>query len=533
MRVRLWLFATLPLVLLAVALIGIRSFGGSEDVASAHVNTGHVHIELDAVQDAGNTWCNPVNPVATIPLSQVHKVAICLSDSPQPPGGFNIEVNYSGDLDSCADGSNTSPGGMDENPDANAGTTTFTTPALGTGCDCSSGGQLYPTCDYNPDIPSPKTAFISCTCSGSQTLPVGNGVSAPLAVITFSSKTTVGADSLTFGVVAVYNVNSQALVRCPRDAAYCLGATVWKGTTPTPPPPTPTNTLTPKPPTATPTNTNTPVPPTATFTLPPPTATFTPAPPTPTFTEAPPTATFTPAPTATSCPDDTDCDGVPDTVDNCPTVYNPDQLNSDARRRPNGPEIPGEWASNPATDKLGDACDPDDDNDGLPDAVEFGDHCPYRTVADSDGDGAVDGFEVANGYDPCNPASRPTWVGGADGDSDGLIDVVERGGYNTCAFIADPAPGWSSCAVPQDSDGDGCSDTVEVLDLNGDRTADSGDQFLLDSRIGRRIPADPVSDAIFDVNKDGFIDSGDQLLMNAYNCPTKRNQIGCPMCPPG
>src|SRR3989441_5791800 len=49
---------------------------------------------------------------------------------------------------------------------------------------------------------------------------------------------------------------------------------------------------------------------------------------------------------------DTDADGWANTVDNCPTVVNPDQLNTDG-------------------DSLGDACDPDDDNDGFSDVVEI------------------------------------------------------------------------------------------------------------------------------------------------------------------
>ena len=75
----------------------------------------------------------------------------------------------------------------------------------------------------------------------------------------------------------------------------------------------------------------------------------------------------------------------------------PDQLNSDGGRRPNGSQIIGEWASNPAQDGLGDVCDADDDNDGLPDAQEFTGNCPYRLKADSDGDGSADGYETANG----------------------------------------------------------------------------------------------------------------------------------------
>jgi hypothetical protein len=297
-----------------------------------------------------------------------------------------------------------------------------------------------------------------------------------------------------------------------------------------PPTPTPTETYTP-----TPTETYTPTP-TETYT-PTPTETYTPTPtetytPTPTETYTPtPTLTDTPTPTATVCADDADCDGVLDAVDNCPSIYNPDQANNDGGRRPNGPAIPGDWASNPAQDKLGDACDLDDDNDGLPDAQEFDDHCPYRLTADSDDDMMLDGYEVANGYDLCNAASKPTWVGGLDSDGDSLLDGSERGGYNTCAFADDTLPGWATCVVPQDSDGDGCGDAVEAMDLNGDRYADSGDRGLLYKRIAGRIAADAVSDSVFDLNKDGFIDSGDQGLMNKGNCMLNPTQLGCPMCP--
>jgi len=228
------------------------------------------------------------------------------------------------------------------------------------------------------------------------------------------------------------------------------------------------------------------------------------------------------------CAGDQDCDGVLDGADNCPTVYNPDQLNTD-RRRPNGSRLPGEWASNPISDNLGDACDLDSDNDALPDSQEFDDLCPYRLVADSDGDRVLDGYEVATGYDPCSAASKPPRQSG-DSDEDGLSNRLERGGYNTCAFTGDTVPGWTDCGNPVDSDGDGCADTVEVLDLNGDRTADSGDQGLMNRRFAGIIPPSD-SDPIFDVNKDGDVDSGDQGMMNRNTCMRRENQLGCPQCP--
>ena len=63
-----------------------------------------------------------------------------------------------------------------------------------------------------------------------------------------------------------------------------------------------------------------------------------------------------------SCSPDGDGDSVPDDLDNCPEVTNPDQTNTDLWLQNNGASVTG--------DGLGDACDPDDDNDGFGDQVE-------------------------------------------------------------------------------------------------------------------------------------------------------------------
>jgi hypothetical protein len=260
------------------------------------------------------------------------------------------------------------------------------------------------------------------------------------------------------------------------------------------------------PPTPTPTPTNT-------FT-PTPTATFTP---TPTPTE---TGTPTPTPTETPCPDDADCDGLLDWEDNCPEDYNPEQTNTDGQRRPNGPQIPGSWASNPAQDAAGDVCDPDDDNDSLTDSQEFDDHCPYRLIADSDVDLVLDGYEVANGYDPCDPSSRPTWVGGGDSDGDGFQDGVERTRYNTCIFASDSFPGYTACTDPADSDGDDCADWIEIVDLDGNRVAGINDVYIV---AGRAFPpsTDPVEKALCDLDGNSAVNINDVYLAALNSNPVR------------
>lgn len=67
---------------------------------------------------------------------------------------------------------------------------------------------------------------------------------------------------------------------------------------------------------------------------------------------------------------DRDGDSIPDEQDNCPDIANPDQLNSDQ-------------------DILGNACDIDDDNDGLSDTTELAQNT-NPLLADTDADGVDD-----------------------------------------------------------------------------------------------------------------------------------------------
>lgn len=96
---------------------------------------------------------------------------------------------------------------------------------------------------------------------------------------------------------------------------------------------------------------------------------------------------------------DRDGDQVPDNEDNCPEVSNPDQKNTDKANE----GLPGY----PAGDDRGDACDNDDDNDGLTDGDEVTVYHTDPLDPDSDDDTYGDKQEVDAGSDPNNANSIP------------------------------------------------------------------------------------------------------------------------------
>jgi hypothetical protein len=331
---------------------------------------------------------------------------------------------------------------------------------------------------------------------------------------------------------------------------------------------------------------------------------------------------------------DSDCDGQRDprengaTVvdadddDNCPAVFNPDQVNTDALPQHHGMGAGTGDNTNPDEDVAGDACDDDDDNDGLLDIEEDAVYiqpwaggsalvCTNDTVGttfagldplqgDSDGDMVLDGAE-------CNLASRPDLAlravatcigadpdgcaqpnngaggGAADPDGDGLFmpfvltshapiedfyatqnvdlgagltldidgdgangaadrdsDRDDPGGVGIAVFLQDGLESlyYGTRNAVRDTDGDGCSDVDEVLDVSGDRKVTSGDQlawalkknalpsgrtdFDLDGDI------DDYTGVNFDFNKSRTLESADQLMMaaviaTASSCPTARS----------
>ena len=104
---------------------------------------------------------------------------------------------------------------------------------------------------------------------------------------------------------------------------------------------------------------------------------------------------------------DTDNDGTADIVDNCVSVYNPDQTNSDTVATGGG-------------DALGDACDPNDDGDGLIDTAEWArgsdaKHPFSPFMLDIDGNTSVQGADAS---------ALKAWIGTSVGTLPPLTQVT-------------------------------------------------------------------------------------------------------------
>ena len=277
--------------------------------------------------------------------------------------------------------------------------------------------------------------------------------------------------------------------------------------------PTPTSTATPTP---TPSATSTPTP-SATST---PTRTPTPsATATATSTNTPGTGpTNTPTPTQTPCANDIDCDGIPDSSDNCPTVFNPGQENRNAEVILLPPPITFRDKTNALASPLGDACNPDIDGDGLTNAQEIAIGTDPLN-ADTDGDGQNDGAEIRCGSDPLSAASKVT---GVDTDHDGIPDACEAiigtnpnlsdtdgdgVGDGTEFFRLGTNP------LVADTDGDGCPDGDEVASINGDRAVNVIDLAIDAGHLS--VAGSPLYVRDFDINRDGVINSLDLALIAA------------------
>jgi hypothetical protein len=214
------------------------------------------------------------------------------------------------------------------------------------------------------------------------------------------------------------------------------------------------------------------------------------------------------------CIIDSDGDQVGDNMDNCVNTPNPDQMNTD-------------------NDLMGNACDPDDDNDGVIDAQDPNNANP-NICGDTDGDlcddcssgtynPSADGTDT-DGDGTCN-------TGDTDDDNDGVLDASDVADLNpqVCQDVENDTcddcsqnPTSTSSQLPWpvyfpstandgiDIDGDGICDQGDIDDDN-DADPDTTDCNDADAKINNG--ATEICNGVDD-NCDGVVDEGCKPWIN-------------------
>jgi hypothetical protein len=181
-------FSGIALVALLVAGIALHERGADAGAGP------ELRLDFDFTGGA----CTTIEDTRTVDPGTQFQVAVCLSRSGTVPiAAFQYRVNYDDGIVVAPEVANSGTA-LDDNPDANVGATTFSTPHLGSGWDCSGGVGAYPLGDANPALGSGQVYSGGCgSPGGPNTLVAG-----PLAIITFDA-VAPGSTVLTFEQASV------------------------------------------------------------------------------------------------------------------------------------------------------------------------------------------------------------------------------------------------------------------------------------------------------------------------------------------
>jgi len=192
---------------------------------------------------------------------------------------------------------------------------------------------------------------------------------------------------------------------------------------------------------------------------------------------------------------DSDGDSIVDVDDNCPTVSNPIQADTDG-------------------DNSGDACDSDDDNDGLTD--NYPDFCPRNS--ETNWTSMQDSVTPSASTDWDNDGCKDDTDEDPDDDNDQVLDVNDDCPYTT---YSPPRPSWISNSTT-DIDGDGCRDSDEDSNDDADEFSDANDDcptIAGTSTEGTTGCPDTDDDGWSDATDDCPTEAGNSTLGGKNACP--------------
>jgi len=176
-------------------------------------------------------------------------------------------------------------------------------------------------------------------------------------------------------------------------------------------------------------------------------------------------------------------------------------------------------------DGLGDVCDPDDDNDEIPDDE---DACPYDSNNDIDND------TICGDIDNCPETPNSSDLGTCVKEIGGVVVSYRVGdpkSFITCISDLDCEATGGTCQLEQgDCNSNGCGDACECyMDCNdsgaGDGKVTGSDLAVLKQEYGR-FDCSELDPCYSDGNEDGKVTGADlSLLKNEYG------RFDCPACP--
>ncbi len=186
---------------------------------------GGASAELDMDPGNGSGPCNPVDATRAVNVGDTFEVAVCLTDAPLSPAAFQFNLLYDNTVDQCVPVDCGGERCLDGNPDANAGGTTWGGTSLGEGWDCNVLSTAPPVCDKSVvGSGGGGVAFLQCLSTIPPTLNVGEGVSVPIAVVTFKPIAT-GTDTFKLDQVEIDKASGMPMVNC-EDIGLCSGGSV-------------------------------------------------------------------------------------------------------------------------------------------------------------------------------------------------------------------------------------------------------------------------------------------------------------------